>query len=175
MTANEVDFVLDAIENNYGTPLSDIPLERVDRDNSDLLEDSQLHDVSPELEEMNYVGASSESVTRSYVGTDPNFEIEAVVNVRLVGAHVSEAGAIDPQAGTDDAAAYASWPTTTWDDLKWSTKRAILDKVKFPDAGRSNVGYKDLTIANETDNSSNYGDAYLATFDVLFMGFEDRR
>jgi len=173
MTAAEVQHVLGLVQSNYGTALSDIPLERVDGDNSDLLDDTPLHQVSPELAEMNYLEASSGTISRTPIGTEADFDIDTVVSCRLIGAHVSKHGAIDPQAGTNNAAS-VSWPTVQWDTLKWNVVGAIDDGLEFPSPGRSNVGYTHAVITEVQDPSSNYGDAYVAEWDVLFDGFETR-
>lgn len=174
MTAPEVQFTLDAIQSNTAAALADIPLERIDRDNSNLLDRSDPHEHSTDLQEMNYVGAALADTSRSFVDPSANYDVERVVSVRLEGAHVSEHGAIDPYAGTADANGNATWPTTQWTALVDDVQSAIDAEVTFPDVDRADTTYKDLRIANDTDLSSNYSDYYRRDFDVLFMGFETR-
>jgi hypothetical protein len=172
MTAPEVQFVLDAIKDHYGTsPLSNIPLERIDRDNSDLLDDTPVHEHSVELEEMNYVGAASAGTSSEPIGTEFDHRTETTVSVRVEGAHVDEFGAIDPQSGTNDAAS-VSYPTTDWQSLTDNIRRAILTDRTFPDPDRNNITYKDLFIENWSDQAANFSDYYRLDFDVRFSGFE---
>lgn len=183
MTVPEVQFVLDAIKEYaaeyaaqygsvpYGAGLSDVPLERVDRDNSEVLE-GPLHQHSDSLEGMNKVGATLVDRSTSPVGTAYNHAIETVVGVRVEGAHVQEYGAIDPQNGTADETA-REYPTISWDVLTAAIRRAVLTERQFPQVQRDNTGYKDLFVANETDSSDNYADYYRYDFDVVFSGFED--
>jgi hypothetical protein len=179
MTSPEVEFVLDTIKQNIGPALADIPLERIDRTNSlnldggDALSMSRApHRRSESLEAMTYVGAADVETSRTFVDPDPNYEVDRVVGVRLEGLHVSAGGAIDPYAGTADSET-VPWPTTQWTDLKDAITSALTSEIKFPDAGRTGTGYKDLTLVNEADTSRNYGDAYRLDVDVQFMGFEE--
>lgn len=183
MTAPEVQFVLDAIKDHaagyaslygmvpYGAGLSDVPLERVDRDNSEVLE-GPLHKHGDDLKEMNYVGGTLADRSTSPVGTEYDHEIETVVGVRVEGAHVQEYGAIDPQNGTADETA-REYPTISWDVLTAAIRRAVLAERRFPQVTRDNTGYKDLFVANETDSSVNYADYFRYDFDVVFRGFEE--
>lgn len=171
MTAPLVQFVLDAIDTNTSQALADIPLERIDRDNSDLLDGAPVHQMGAELEEMNYVGAALESLNGDPIGADYDLAVDPVVSVRLVGAHVAEFGAIDPQIGTPQARS-PGYPTTTWYDLTQAVRRAVLDARTFPAVGASNFAFKDLFIENYTDTASEYADYYQLDFDVRFGGFE---
>lgn len=180
MTSPEVEFVLGAIKQNIGPALETVPLERIDRTNSLNLDKAGKvpamsrppHRRSEQLEAMNYVGAADVETSRTFAGPDPNYEIDRVVGLRLEGLHVSAGGAIDPFAGTADAET-VPWPTTQWTDLKDAITSALTSEIKFPDAGRTGTGYKDLTLVNEADTSRNYGDAYRLDVDVQFMGFEE--
>lgn len=158
----EVEFVLDAIDSNYGEALEDVPLKRVDRDNSDILEDD-VHTRTGKLEETNFVGARFADRSPTPIGTEYDHRIEAVVGVRIEGMHHSEYGHIDPDGveGVD------------WDELVRKIRRAILTERKFPDVGRSDTGYTYLSLANEVDTSSEYADYYRYDMDILFFGFEE--
>jgi hypothetical protein len=172
MTAPEVQHTLDAIQSNYGTPLADIPLERVDRDNSDLLDDTPVHKRAADLKAMNYVGASLVDRATDVVGTEYDHRVETVVGVRVEGMHASEWGGIDPNAGTADAVDNIDHPVVQWDALVETIRRAVLTERAWPSVGRANVGYKDLKIANETDASSDWADYYRYDFDAIYSGFE---
>lgn len=174
MTAPEVQFVLDAIDTNWPggeASLADVPLERIDRDNSDLLDDTPVHEHSVDLEEMNYVGARLTSRPQQPTGTEYDLMGDAVVGVRVEGAHVSEFGAIDPQKGTASEAS-RSYPTTDWDSLTENIRRAIFTDRTFPSVGRSNAAFKDLFVENWADQSAEFSDYYRLDFDVRFSGFE---
>lgn len=178
MTVPEVQAVLDYINDDWQGTESDIanvPLERIDRDNSDLLDDSPTHEMTPDLEGMNYVGAATASISDEPLGSDYDVETTRTVDVRVVGAHASEFGAIDPQSGTADAI-NTTHNTTTWTSLVDTIRSSILQKSNrtFPTVNnRSNIGYKDLFIENWQDQSRNYGDHYRLDFTVRFVGFED--
>lgn len=171
MTDAAVQFVLDTIQQDWVGPegansLADVPLERIDRDNSDLLDDTPVHQMGAELEEMNYVGVASASTQDEPLGTTYNLRTTRVVSVRLMGAHVSEYGAIDPQDGSH------SYPTRTWDSLKDDLRRTLYVPRKTPSVGQSNAAFKDLFIENQADTSSNYADFYRWDCDIRFEGFE---
>lgn len=162
MTAPEVQFVLDAIDSNYGTPLADVPLERIDRDNSDILEQS-IHDVSAELQDSNYVGATLADRSTTAIGTEYDHDIETVVGVRIEGAHHSEWGHVDPD-GSDGVA---------WDTLVRTIRRAVLQEREFPSvSNRPNTTYTWIEERNFTDLSADYSDYYRADVDFVFQGFE---
>lgn len=162
MTTPEVQFVLDAINDHYGTALSNVPLERIDRDNADILEQS-VHSISGELERTNFVGATLASRDPQAIGTEYDHDIQAVVGVRIEGAHHSEHGHIDPDGSNG----------VEWWRLKKNIRRAILTDREFPAvSNRPNTTYTDLQFANENDQSDDYADYYRYDFDVLFNGFE---
>lgn len=162
MSVPEVQFVLDAIDSNYGTPLSNVPLERIDRDNSDILE-QDVHSISGELQRTNFVGATLATLDPQAIGTEYDHDLQAVVGVRIEGAHHSEWGHIDPD-GTNGV---------EWWRLKKNIRRAILAEREFPAvANRPDTTYTDLQFANESDDASDYKDYYRYDFDVLFNGFE---
>lgn len=185
MTTTPRDHVLASIDEHYGTVgvgvigsanpvggnLADVPVERVDRDNSGLLDDTPIHRHAAELEEMNYVGARNASSPSTPIGTEYDHSRDDVVGVRVVGAHVSEFGAIDPEIGTSNETT-VSHPTCTWQNLLVNIRRAILANRTFPGADVPTVAYTSLVIENWTDTASDFGDYYRADFDVRFTGFE---
>lgn len=166
--------MLDAIKDDWvgsETDLADVPLERIDRDNSDLLDDTPIHQHAVDLEGMNYVGAGLVSRPEQPMGTEFDLKGDAVVSVRVEGMHVSEFGAIDPQKGTDDEAV-RDYPTTDWDTLTNNIRRSIQTSRTNPNVGRSNTAYKDSFIENWNDQARDYSDYYLLTFDYRLSGFE---
>lgn len=190
----EVKFVLDAIEQHlvgggnsgagfFGAghdDLSDVPLERIDRDHSVNLDkaggladlDGPIHEHSADLEGMNYVGASSAGTTSTPIGTAYDHRDERVVGVRIEGVHASEYGAIDPYAGTEHEKA-REYPTCRWDDLVQGIRWSILRERTWPDTGRPNVAFTDLQLTNESDVSRDWADYYRYDLDVVLSGFED--
>lgn len=185
MTEAEVQFVLDAIADNWPgaeSDLSDVPLERIDGDNSLNLDKADgvaslsgaVHEHADKLQGMAYVIARTVDVSRTYIGTAPDFDVERVVGVRLEAATALGGGfgAIDPNEGTADALT-RPYPTIAWSRLKESVVDAIEAEFAFPDPGRSGTGYKDLLPIDVVDQSANWREFYRADFDVVFSGFED--
>lgn len=170
MTHPAVQTVLDAIKNNWGSgAYSDIPLERIDRDNSELL-DGGVRSRTEELEKNNYVLASHVDRSQSPIGTEYDHDLEVVVGVRIEGLHESEYGFVDPDASLP--------PTTAGDPVPWTPlvdeiRLSILRDRKFPSDSRSRIDYTDLQIANDTAAASDYGDYYRHDFDVVFNGYEE--
>jgi hypothetical protein len=170
MTHPAVDAVLDFIKNNWSAgSYSDIPLERIDRDNSELL-DGGVRSHSEDLQADNYVGATLADASREPLGTGYDHRVEVVVGVRVEGLHHTGYGNIDPDASLPPATAGDPVP---WSELVDEIRTAILRDRTFPDTSRSDIGYKDLFITNDTPAASDYGDYYRRDFDVAFRGFEE--
>jgi len=178
-TLEQVASVVDSVAADYTLANdNDVIVRRIDRTNNRFYDGSgtldmstPIHQRAGALERGVYIGAAYTDRSDEPIGTEYDHELETVVGVRIEGAHVSEWGAIDPQKGTANAAS-RDYPTTSWDTLVSTIRRAILTEREFPDPGRANVGYKDLKIANEADSSSDYTDYYRYDFDVRFLGFE---
>lgn len=163
MTAPEVDFVLTAIDDNYGEPLADVPLERIDRDNADNV-DADTHGISEDLTRTNVVSAALVSIDPTPIGTEYDHRIQAVVGVRIEGAHHSEFGHIDP----DDV------DGVPWDELRDTVREAILEEREYPPvSGRSDTTYTHILELNPNDSSSEYADYYRFDADYAFVGYED--
>lgn len=175
MTHPEVQFVLDAIKNNWGAvgtatvgsstvgdSIGDVPLERIDRDNSDFLERS-LSSKTADLQDSNYVGATLASRDTSPIGTEYDHDIEAVVGVRIEGLDAADYGHIDPE-GADGV---------VWRDLIRRLLRTILTERVCPDVDRQQTAYTDLRVANQAPQSDDYDDYYRYDFDILFNGYEE--
>jgi len=170
MTHPAVGFVLSAIKDNWSAgAYSDIPLERVDRNNNDLLDDN-VRDLTPELKQDNYVSAAYTERDDSPIGTEYDLAVDGlVVNCQVVGLHHSEFGYINPDNSLP--------PTTAGDpvpfyDLHREIRDAILAEKQFPDTS-SDIDYTDLVITNQTPLSYEYGDLYRFDFDVSFAGYEE--
>lgn len=165
MSAEEVDFVLAAIADNWPGPeadLSDVPLERIDRDESTILEGSvRTHEA--DLQQSNYVGATLASRAASPIGTEYDHDLETVVGIRIEGLHHSQFGHVDPD-GAEGVA---------WTALVHNIRDAILTERREPDAGRSGVSYTDLLVQDWSPDSASHGDYYREDFDVVFRGFEE--
>lgn len=172
MTASEVQYVLDELGTVVDAQPADHPLRRVDRDNSLVYESGgdfdmnlAMEDLENDLMQANYVGARFADRDSSYIGTTPNLDTEAVVGVRIIG-YSGGYGHVDPEGvdgvlfqGTDSA-------------LVERCMDALRSGLKFPDAGRTDVGYTHLTITNEAYVMAAWQDFYRADFDVVLSGFE---
>lgn len=175
MTATVVEWVLDELGSVVDAQSSGHPLKRVDRDNALLYDgggtfdmEQSITDRTAALEDANYVGARYATPTEEYVGTTPNLDSEHVVGIRIEGmtGRGGEWGHIDPLGnngvvfnGTDGS-------------LVQQIKDALRNQLKFPDAGRTNVAYTHLTIANQTPAMADWADYYRYDFDCVFSGFE---
>lgn len=159
----EVDFILSAIDSNYGSALADVPLQRIDRDNAENI-DTDTRLMADKDYTANFVGARLATKDFSAIGTEYDAEIQAVVNVRLSGTHHTQHGQVDP-----DGANGAVWRT-----MKNNVRRAILTEREFPSvSNRPNVTYTWIDQRNEQDLSSEFKDKFRWTADYVFVGFED--
>jgi hypothetical protein len=154
-----VDFTL-----NQLSALTDqltTPLELVDRDNSRLF-DSGIRERRGELQEANYVGATLASREPTPIGTEYDHQLDTVVGVRIEGLHHDEFGYVDPDENNG----------IPFDDLVDDVRRQLLAARRFPDAGRANVSFTDLTITNESPAMSDWADYFRYDLDVIYSGFE---
>ena len=163
MSAPEVEWTLAQLGSVVGSLTT--PLKRVDRDESRILE-GDIRKRTAELEKANYVGAALADRTPTPIGTEYDHALETVVGVRIEGLHHSEWGHVDSD-GVEGI------PFGDDGGLVDRIRDAILAKRRYPDAGRTNVTYTNLTVTNEASQSSNYADYYRYDFDVVFDGFED--
>lgn len=163
MTA-EVDWVLDTIVENWPGDFYAAPVERVDRDESKLLE-GDIRSRTEDLEKSNYVGATHADTLTSPVGTEYDHELETIVGVRLEGltAHNGHFGHVDP-TGSDGI---------PWSEFVQNVRRGLLAERSYPDVGRIHRDYTDLRITNEASQSENYRDYYRTDFDVVLGGYEE--
>ncbi|MFC6973650.1 hypothetical protein ACFQL1_01560 [Halomicroarcula sp. GCM10025709] len=177
MTAPETTWVLDQLasaQSNIAAGYSDsngnpVELIRVDRDESQLYDGSGSFDMSGsvrsrsgDLKDGVFVGVTHADTTSEPIGTEYDHRRETIVGVRIEGMHTSEWGKIDP----------AGESGIPWADAVRAVRRAITNRRTFPDAGARHVSYTDLTLANEVDDAASHSDYYLATFDVVFNGYE---
>lgn len=159
----EVDFILSSIDSNYGSALADVPLERVDRDNAENIDQGQRFMADKDYR-TNFVGATLAESTAEAIGTEYDHRVERVVNVRLSGTHHTQSGHVDPD-GTDGA---------VWRTMKNNVRRAILTDRAFPSvSNRPNTDYTWIDERNEQDLSSQFKDKFRWECDYAFMGFED--
>lgn len=156
----EVDFVLETIKTNWpGTFPSD--LERVDRDQSKLLE-GNIRSRTGELKRSNFVGATHADTATEPVGTEYDHSIETTVGIRIEGLHADKYGHVDP-SGADGI---------TWATLVETIRRGILQERSFPAVGVDHRSYHSLLVTNESDQSDTWADYFRADFDVVLDGFE---
>jgi len=173
MTATPVRYVLDELGSVVDAQPVNHPLRRVDRDNARIYEgggtfdmDRALTERTGDLRKSNFVGATYADRSDEYLGTGPTLRIEEVVGVRAEG-YAGDWGHVDPTgtngvvfAGTDDSLVQQCIDT-------------LYDGLAFPDAGRTDVGFKDLAISNQSPRSDDWVEYYRYDFDVVFAGFED--
>lgn len=175
MTAPEVDWVLQKIKDNWdvvgtatvgsttvGQDIEDVPLERIDRDNSKKL-DGSVREHTDDLMDSNYVGASHVDKNTSPIGTEYDHDAEHIVSLRIEGLHESEFGHIDPD-GNDGI---------TWTLLVQKILMSFLIDRKHPQVGRDRTVYTDIRTTNDDDQASDYGDYYRYDVDLIFDGYED--
>ncbi|MEA5387123.1 hypothetical protein VB779_08680 [Haloarculaceae archaeon H-GB11] len=158
--SSEVEWVLDELSSVVAAVSE--PLVRVNRDTSELLEDS-ARSMTGDLTDANFVGATLADVSSTPIGTEYDHRREAVVGVRIEGLHHSEWGHIDPD-GVEGIA---------FDSLVNQIRDALLAQRTFPDAGGTDVSYTDLRIENEAPQSANYSDYFRHDLDVRFVGYEN--
>lgn len=163
MSAPEVQWVLDQLQSVVNNQPADYPLERIDRDNSEILEGS-VDTRRAELQDANYVGAALVDRSTSPIGTEYDHDVEAVVGVRIEG-YSGDFGNIDPDG--QDGVVFAGDG-----GLVEQIRDAVLVKRTFPAAGGSDTEYTHVAIQNEAPQSSNYADYWRHDFDLVFSGFE---
>lgn len=189
-----VEFVLDAIAQNWGTvgvsvvghsktigDLSDVPLERINRDDAINLDkadglstlDGPVDEQADTLQATNYVGVSSTTRDDSPIGSAYDHQSDVIVQVRLEGmtARHGKYGAIDPYWNTSDAVS-RDYPTTSWQNLKLNLRRSIAIERKFPQVDAPQMAFKDLFFENQSDSSSDHAHYYRWDADLRFSGFE---
>lgn len=169
MSSPETDWVLSEIKSNWSAgTYADIPLERVDREDSDQL-DGNVRSHTGDLQANNFVGAALASRPREPIGSGFDYSVEAVVTVRVEGLHTTEHGNIDPSASLPPSTAGDPVP---FNDLVDEIQDAVQSNRTFPSVGRSDTDYTDVQLQNDTRRSSEYGDYYRADFELLFRGYE---
>ncbi|MCD2204411.1 hypothetical protein [Halobacterium sp. KA-6] len=174
MTA-ELDWVLeqfasvvDDIESEYTLASGDpVQVERIDRDNSRLLE-QDVRSIRGDLQDANYVGATHVETVRDPVGTEYDASREVVVGVRVTGLTSAEYGHIDSEGNEG-----IPFDNGT-DGLVNRLKDALWNERTWPDAGPGpSVYYKHLELQNEANQSEQWADFYRADWDVVFNGYEE--
>jgi hypothetical protein len=158
MTA-ELDWVLSRLGSVVES--TTVPLRRVDRDSSRILEQG-LRSIKGELQEANYVGATHVETVRDPIGTEYDADREVVIGVRVTGLHHSEWGYIDPDG--DEGIPFP--------ELVQRLQDALWAERTFPPAGPPGVEYTHLEITNEANTSNQYADFHQYSFDVLLSGYE---
>lgn len=173
MTATPVKWVLDELGAVVEAQPGNHPLKRVDRDNSLLYDGTGSFDMGASLEQRtaplkkaNYVGARYAAPDRSYIGTQPDLDLQEVVGVRVEGYGGSH-GHVDP-TGQDGVVFHG-----TDGSLVQECIDQLLAGLKFPDAGRTDVAFTHMEITNDTPAMADWEDHYRYDLDVVFDGFEE--
>lgn len=170
MTVHEVEFLLDEVlQSVVDAQPADHPLRRVDRDNSlvygtgeDIDMQAPMKSRTEKLKRANYVAVASETTDPSPSGTNGRYQVQTTVSIRLEG-YSGSYGHIDP-AGDNGV---------VFSDLFDDVFEAITAEMSYPDVGHPGRTYRDLTITNVNDASSEWADFSRASFDVLFRGLTD--
>lgn len=162
-------FVLDAIKRNWSAgSFDDIPIARVNRDNSDEL-DTDIRSNQRELQESNYVSAAYVDRDDSPIGTEYDSRVDGLtIDVRIEGLHADEYGYIDPTASLPPTAGDA----VPFYELHREIRDSILAGRRFPNTD-SDIDYTDLQVTNATPLSYEHADYYRYDFDVVFAGYEE--
>jgi len=174
VTATPVKWVLDELGAVVSAQPSDHPLNRVDRDNTLLYDGGGSFDMSGsvrsrtgELQRANFVGATYADRGESYIGSEANLDLDETVGLRIEGLHHSEHGHIDPLG--NDGVVFHGTDTS----LVQQIIDQLHDGLAFPDAGRTDVSFTHLALANHAPQSDQWADAYRYDVDILFDGFEE--
>jgi hypothetical protein len=146
MTSPETEWVLSEIKSNWSAgAYGDIPLERVDREDSEQL-DGNIRDHEGELQTDNFVGAALASRPRDPIGSGFDYSVEAVVTVRVEGLHHTEFGYIDATASLPPTNAGDPVP---FNDLVDEIQDTVQTTRTFPSVGRSDTDYTDVQIQKD--------------------------
>lgn len=158
----EVDYVLEAIGANWpGGGFADVPLTRIDRDDSEFFE-SGLRSRTSELKESNYVGASLKGRNPKPAGFSYEHRLNTVVPVTIVGMHCSEWGHVDPDGAEG----------IPWEDLVRGVTDAVLTERDYPPIDRARTTYHTTFLENDVDRSDDHANFYEYHFDLRFRGYE---
>lgn len=172
---NEVRWLLDLIKEawpSYGIePYGDeyggaFPSNtvRIDRDEPRILETGERK-KRVKLDRYNVISATLANRDRQPIGTEFDYHVETVLNVRIEGANASTHGQLDD--------------SDHFNYLVAATQYAIGSERSYPDVdpdgsdfGR--VQYVDARIENEQNLSNEDKDYYRADFDVRLRGYDCR-
>lgn len=165
----EVDWVLETIKANWSAGAwTDVPLERINRDNSELLE-GDIRSRSEELERSNYVGASLVDRDSDPLGTEYDLDVETVVGLRIEGLHADQWGNVDPDASLPPTESGGPVP---FDGLVREIRHALLRDRTYPETDTPDTDHYTVLITNESPDSAAYRDYYRYDFDVVLQGDE---
>lgn len=165
MSNPAVGWVLDQLQSVVDAQPAGHSLERIDRDDSELL-DGDIRTRTRELRSGNYVGAATADRSETPIGTEYDLQVEEVVGIRIEGLHYSAKGHVDPDG--QNGVVFDGDPGLVQD-----IKTALYQGRRSPDAGRTSVNFTDLTITNQAPQSSRFADYYRFDADILFSGFEE--
>lgn len=152
------EWVLDTIKTNWdGSFPGD--LERVNRDNSSLLE-KDVRKLDPSPAKSNYVGAGLTDRPTEPLATEGAHVEEPTVELRIVGLDSDEYGYVDNSSDFK----------TLVDDIK----QTLRQEQTSPDVGdNATANIVRLYVENERPQSYQYHDHYLTDLDVRFVGDRD--
>lgn len=152
-----------------GVSWDNIPLELVDRDDSDSFEADDIRSRSGRLEQNNIVSASLVDRASDPLGYEYDAEVEGVVGIRIEGLHVNQRGHIDPNGTLPPADGEQGAP---FRDLVRAVRESLMMSRTYPTTPSPNTDHYTVQITNEAPQSSNYRDYYRHDLDVLLRGDE---
>ncbi|WP_254766505.1 hypothetical protein [Salinilacihabitans rarus] len=165
----EVDWVLATIKANWAAGAwADVPLERIDRDNSELLE-GDIRSRKEDLQRSNYVGAALADRATSPLGFEYDHEVEAVVGVRVEGLHADQWGHVDPDGALPPTADDDGVP---FDALVREIRKTLLRDRTYPQTNTPDTDHYTVLVTNESPDSAAFRDYYRYDLDVILRGDE---
>jgi hypothetical protein len=149
--------VLGYIKDNWPGAEFPVNLTRVNRNDSTVLS-GNTRELTEMLKQSNYVGVRDADEGQTPIGTRFAYISEPVVNVRVVGMDSTENfGHISDH--------------NEFKALVQNIKEAIRAEQTYPAVTRPGE-YHTILEQNFSDQSANYGDYYIATWDLQFRGYD---
>lgn len=142
----------------YAEDFESAPIRRVNRDQSNVLEDDRRQ-RGGELQESNFVGAALVSRSTTPLDTAYDHRVEVVIGVRVEGLHVDEFGHVPHDAH--------------FNALVRAIQAALLEERAYPDVDAADpADYHTLLVENTQHASRDHRDYFRADFDVRLVGHE---
>ena len=161
---DEVRWLLETIAEEWPSNdlFTDGDVVRIDRAAPKLLETGERK-RSTDLSRHAAISADEGDRARAALGTEFDYDVETILDVRIEGHHADAGGTIDSKDDFTRLVRYA--------------QAAIDSERTYPDVHvdvEDEVGvvvYRDARIQNERSLSHEYGDAFRTDFEVLLRGY----